>query len=113
MGNHHQPESEGRGHLREAGEEGSAQSGHHTLTFAVHLDDYHNNESVVVEDREHARSVLLDNQAGQYDVDRVHYDGKAWPDWNKPTYEDMVTLMNPHWQKCGYCGGFHPTSSEC
>ncbi len=31
----------------------------------------------------------------------------------KPTYEEMVTLLNPAWQHCRWCDHFHPTSSAC
>lgn len=34
------------------------------------------------------------------------------PEAEKPSFEDITSLLNPHWQKCR-CGGFHPVSSSC
>ena len=29
------------------------------------------------------------------------------------SYEEAVSLLNPAWQACTCCGGFHPKHSEC
>ena len=31
----------------------------------------------------------------------------------QPTYQEMVSLLNPNWQVCTVCGHFHPIRSSC
>ena len=35
------------------------------------------------------------------------------PEAEKPSFEDITSLLNPSWQRCSGCGGFHPVHSEC
>lgn len=35
------------------------------------------------------------------------------PEHEKPSFEAVTSLLNPAWQRCNYCTGFHPVHSEC
>jgi hypothetical protein len=43
----------------------------------------------------------------------VAWDVFDTPRAEKPSFEAVTTLLNPSWQRCHGCGGFHPVTSEC